>query len=338
MPFLHGTEINWQARENGCAIHLKITDDSITLLQPLFIQAILEYPNTYRINERSLIDHLNQHVNILQPRLRIDSIKSSLDEASVKRTHQFDFQLHFISTGNFLISFLNVEFISLSANEGNVVIYTPIIAVEVTGSKDVEDIAIAPLISLEPKLPLSITNENKQFLFNAKRLALEEARNVRILGDHSLPWRTLSGLTLFFVLGYMLIKYRNNLFRSPFQKTQSQFLKKRTEDHLSILRSELDRHGNVSEIYFKISSLFRMYLEENFKKKISIFSENEIEDLVNSFSMPLETQKLVNSFLKETFFMKFSDRQPTLYQCQNAFIVLEKTINLNFVDLNQQKS
>ena len=323
---LNAAEINWQGQQEDCEVSLQFSSDTIELLQPLTIEAVLKCPPSYEVDINLFKEKLLQSANNLDSDIFVEIFESSIQKNTSKNTYKVLFQLYLTTVKIYLLTFLDIEFISSQPDISNQVIYTPVMKIKAIKEENVPLLVSAPLLDSEPQLFLSLSAENQQFLASQEEQAQVEAENLRIIQTHQFPWWVLLSASIFLFLGYILNKYRKKIF-AYFHNKQAmpinQLLKKRLEQIKNSYKQRVDE----KEVYLELSEVCADYLFENFGLNINYYSLQEIEQKINELPLSLNLKSQLMVFLKGIFYLKFANQKIIEPSFEAAFKLVTNLID-----------
>lgn len=316
VPSLLAGTLTWEAEKDGVTMQVSIHPDRLTLDDIIYVEASFRYPKNYELdvdaltNQLTGFDSLHPHLAIIQ------STPSPPEESDGYRQQNLSLMIAPLEKGPLPLSFLNIPFIPLDNVSQPIELFTPVFQVEIQPSSPInrQVLPIGPLLPLDPQFPLSLSETNRQALYqDIGQLEEVAKRNERILSTHSFPWiETL--LLACLALGWWILsllhhaqqrKAQEEAFHQTPRIMALQALKKLNDQ-------QFPQQGMFKPFYTQLSDLILTFLEEHFSIHLKPFTTQELRTrLMNTRLTPQQVEELL-ALLKRADEVKFTDQARTI--------------------------
>lgn len=328
IPSLLTGALTWKAEEKNIAMEVSIYPDKLTLDDVIYVEASFRYPNNYALDINTLSNQLAGFINPLHPRLAIiQSHSSGIEDTGDGQQQSLSLMIAPLEKGPLSLSFLNVQFKPLDNAAQPVELFTPVFQLEVQSPSVInrQVLPIGPLLPLDPQFPLSLSETNRQALYQDIGQLEEVARyNEHTLSVHSFPWGKSFLLACLVVGGWVLWLVRRFYQHKAQKEASYQAPRIKALQALKNLNDQkLPQQGLFKPFYTQLSGIILTFLEEHFAMHFKPFTTQELRTrLLSSHLTPEMAEKLL-ALLKRADELKFSgqSRSTSEWQADEEFIL-----------------
>ncbi|CUI15753.1 conserved hypothetical protein [Candidatus Protochlamydia naegleriophila] len=312
IPSLLMADLTWKGEEGSVAMEISIHPDKLVLDDVIYVEASFRYPKNYALDVNTLTSQLAGFVNPLQPRLAIiQSHSSPIEDNESHRQQSLSLMIAPLEKGSLSLSFLNVLFKPLDGSQP-IELFTPVFQVEILPPSIInrQVLPIGPLLPLEPQFPLSLSETNRQALYqDAGQLEELAKHNEYILSMHSFPWiKTLILICL--ALGWWGLILLRRTYQLKAQEEASHQAPRITA--LQALKGlndqQLPQQGLFKPFYTQLSELVLTFLEEYFSMPFKPFTTQELRERLLVSHLPSKQAEELLALLKRADEVKFTDQ------------------------------
>lgn len=332
---LHASQ-HWKGEvSGGFSAQINVSSLKVMVPQTIEIELILRYPDSHIPDLENLIKRISQPINPYLPSYKVINktvtipleMQDGLHEQVLKVTISPE------AEGDFLFSFLNIPFNSLKQSK-----YPPIqlfskvfILHSATPPPSDPFIKIAPLLSVTPDIPLSLSLANREILMNDPMMLEQEAeRNRSILSSHSFPWIWVVGVSLLGI--FTLLFKRIKKFYSESALRPSHPIENAIETFAKL--KQIDWHTAPSQdlLYHHLFNAVRVSIEKTLQiNALEKTTEEFLFHIREDSGVSFKLQTLIINFFKNSDLIKFgqyrlSSEEWTKEIAQAERLILELSI------------
>lgn len=315
-PLFLWSAITWQEKGPGeFSAAIEISSEDLQLQDRFEVSLTLTFPNNFQIHPEQLKANLLRHSALsAAPFTFLSMQQESLPSAGQIHTTKLHFSLQAEMEGTFPLTFFAIVFTPIDPSQKPVEIISDIFSVHVALAEkgDVSEIRSRPLLTLSPNIPIEMSAENRQQLFESPVLLQNEAkRNREVFQKSEWPWMEvgLLGLTLLFL--WLVKKFPIAARRKLPREVQ--------EEAIQAILALQTKKLPSAEYYAALTNILRCFIEEQYHLRASTKTTQEfLEGLTSHPAFTPETRAKLIQFLLSADQVKFARHQPSEREIQEA--------------------
>lgn len=187
------------------------------------------------------------------------------------------------------------------------------------------DIELGPLLPLSPTIPIEISEENREKLF--ERSAAEAAsHNTKIFQEKSFPWLELLSCGL---VGLLLWLARRETKQMEWKESPQKRLERVRQQALKTIGDLKQKPAkeNFGAIYFVLTEAVRQFLEEKYQVPASTRTTPEfLQEMAINPGFSNEERQRFTKFLVSADKVKFALHQPTDSEWKESLHTAEEVV------------
>lgn len=326
---LDSSEISWKSPvQDKVSANIIISNNELSLDDELKVSLLLKYPSNMDIDVGEIESNLLQGFNSLSTHFFLASKEVSepiINDGIV--TREIHFSLDPMSSGTYLLSFLNIHFKPKNKNEKTVEIFTDVFEIRVKNGVN----SVELMGSLNPPLPhsnappMNLSTENAN-VFSQQNQNPE--KNIKAFESKSLPLKLFLIGCVLALIGYFL---RDNALKvwEKWLAVVPPTPKEKALVHLDVLQKiELAQKGEYESFYVDLTNTIRQYIEDQFHLRAPHYTTEEfLLKAKESNIFDEHSKKNLEGFLENADKVKFAEYQPSLYDCEKALEMAKKFIS-----------
>lgn len=299
-------------------VEIKYPHTPVALDQFATINLFLTYPEGHHTDINILIENLFRNAALNPfPFLLNAPPKSSKTQQNGIIQEMISFQLQPELPGKHVLTFYNIPLFEDASKRLVDTFVSDLFTIEVASSNPSnQDLIPSPPLSLSPRLPVSLSQENAQEIRQTFYTPDALRKSENILQERSFPWRKigLGLLGLFFgLLGWMLTRDKKI---TP--KIEGQKIKESEIAFKTLIRGQLLEKGKFSQFINQLDNILKKHVQEETGINATQLTTDEILPHVSAE---------IGRFFVQADQVKFAKHQPTFEECQKAETMVDQLLH-----------
>lgn len=264
IPAFLPSTLAWAASQESFLIELTVSEESITLLDPLKMTATLTHPENYTVDLDNLRMNLLRYAGLGEPPFAL--ISESVESSA--HTHKITYTLDPLRTGIHFLSLYQIIFQPLSEGLPPIELLSKIFKIEVSAPPVSADFSgmVFPLLPLNVRYPVTLFQENREKILNSSLKIEEEInKNKRILQYKAFPIVPLLGAVLLFVVNLIARMQPDQAIDQEKEQRQAAKQSKRAALYAleSLRQGNLLENGQEKDYVMTLSGILRDFLHDS---------------------------------------------------------------------------
>lgn len=309
------------------AIHLQLfslnveihyPSSKIALDQQVDITLLLTYPEGYHTDINVLIEHLFRNAALKSFPFVLNAppaISKKTEKGTIQETIVFQLQPEL--PGKHTLTFYNIPLFENGSKKLADTYISDLFTLEViVPSSSIETLRPSPPLSLSPRLPISLSQENAQIIEEAYYSSTALKESEEILKARTFPWNKIGAAFLGIFFG--LILWMISLDKKSIPKADASKIKESEKAFKALKNAHLLENGQFPQFIDRLDFILKKHLQEKTGLKATLLTTDEI--------LPHVSEEMQKFFIQADQ-IKFARHMPSLEECQRAEKTVETFLN-----------
>lgn len=321
LPLLCFGENAWKDEKLQLFALWEVSDNSVSLNEPLNLTITLEYPLSFTTDSNFIRQSLLKTLLPISPFQIIDT-KEISNKLESRQKKVLSFTLEPILLGeqmlSFEVPFFEQEKLITKFSSGPIMIRV----LEVQRDPNFQFL-LAPLFDLSNPNAIEISAENRQNY----ELKDRSTKILEAFRSHLFPWKKVFlALFLLTLLPIAIILLKNQ--PPPSKEELREEAKRRTQRLLERLKSKMGRKESEIKLYTELSQVMRMYIKDRFGISAPFLTTEEfLSYAASSHFLDNESQERLKTFLIKADLIKFGHKISSKTEFKESFQLVKQFVD-----------